>query len=495
MTVNQVLDELRHVLDSSVDPVHGPPRPAEVRHSFADISRSCSALGWEPCVNLRDGLRRTIEHFESDARRGGVLSADCRQNLNDRVRAPMTDRSRPAELTLGVVVPATDAAPFLDRCLSSIAAAADGPDEVIVVDEPELSVVEARNRGAWLSSADVLVFIDSDVLIHADSFTRIRAAFVADPKLSALIGAYDERPSARGTVSGFRNLLHHSVSVSAPGPVATFWTGLGAVLRDALSRSGDSTTRCDGRAPAAIGATSWRTYRWASGSLMPGHRIVLDPQIQGTHLKHWTLSQMVYTDFLLRACPGFGCSCGGPCPRAPEPRLASPDQRAGEPARRSGACQAATRLDGRDSDDARGAQPPVLSAAATSPRTVRGHGRRRRARNPPPHFTREPIRRRGDPPGRAPQAIVARRQRSPASKGRSRNRRRAATRSASRCAAARLMLATFGGASLTIIASLALGAGISAACGRPEPTWLAGGVGFAALIVAATGPCGCRAGR
>ena len=74
MTVNQVLDELRDVLDSSVDPVHGPPRPAEVRHSFADISRSRSALGWEPCVNLREGLRRTIEHFESDARRGGVLS-------------------------------------------------------------------------------------------------------------------------------------------------------------------------------------------------------------------------------------------------------------------------------------------------------------------------------------------------------------------------------------------------------------------------------------
>ena len=226
----------------------------------------------------------------------------------------MTDRSRPTGPTLCVVVPATDAAPFLDRCLSSIAAAADGPDEVIVVDEPELSVVDARNRGAWLSSADVLVFIDSDVLIHADSFTRIRAAFVADPKLSALIGAYDERPSAQGTVSGFRNLLHHSVSVSAPGPVATFWTGLGAVLREAFESVGGfddslrwprtSRDRRDFMADVSMG------IRLADA----GHRIVLDPQIQGTHLKHWTLSQMATPTSCCGACPGFGCSCGGAMP-------------------------------------------------------------------------------------------------------------------------------------------------------------------------------------
>jgi hypothetical protein len=34
-----------------------------------------------------------------------------------------------------------------------------------------------------------------------------------------------------------------------------------------------------------------------------GHRIVLDPAIQGTHLKRWTLKRMVYTDFVLRGVP------------------------------------------------------------------------------------------------------------------------------------------------------------------------------------------------
>jgi UDP-glucose 4-epimerase len=37
-------------------PVHAPPRPGDVRHSVADITKARS-LGWEPRVRLEDGLR------------------------------------------------------------------------------------------------------------------------------------------------------------------------------------------------------------------------------------------------------------------------------------------------------------------------------------------------------------------------------------------------------------------------------------------------------
>jgi hypothetical protein len=215
----------------------------------------------------------------------------------------MTEHVRPAELTLGVVVPATDAAPFLQRCLASIAEADDGPDEVIVIDHPEMSVVEARNAGASRASSDVLVFIDSDVLVHADAFTRIRAAFATDPRLDGVIGSYDDRPEAPGAVSGFRNLLHHHICASAAGPVATFWTGLGAVHRDVFEAAGGfddalrwpprSQDRRDFMADVAFGDKLVDAER----------RIVLDPQLQGTHLKHWTLPQMIHTDFLLRGVP------------------------------------------------------------------------------------------------------------------------------------------------------------------------------------------------
>jgi hypothetical protein len=215
----------------------------------------------------------------------------------------MSELSRLGELSLGVVVPATDAAPFLHRCLASIADAVDGPDEVIVIDRPEMSVVEARNAGAGRASSDVLVFIDSDVLVHADAFTRIRAAFVTDPRLDGLIGSYDDRPEAPGAVSGFRNLLHHHICASAAGPVMTFWTGLGAVRRDVFETAGGfddalrwppgNHDRRDFMADVAFGDKLADAER----------RIVLDPQLQGTHLKHWTLPQMIHTDFLLRGVP------------------------------------------------------------------------------------------------------------------------------------------------------------------------------------------------
>src|SRR5262249_11964196 len=37
-----------------------------------------------------------------------------------------------------------------------------------------------------------------------------------------------------------------------------------------------------------------------------GARIVLDPSVQGTHLKHWGLAEMIRTDFARRGIPWVG---------------------------------------------------------------------------------------------------------------------------------------------------------------------------------------------
>ena len=200
-------------------------------------------------------------------------------------------------VSLTVVVPATDAPPSLERCLAAIARADDGPEEVVVVDGPDrFSASEARNRGVARATGDVVVFVDSDVEVHADVFTRIRRAFADDPVLDAVYGSYDDSPDAPGAVSKFRNLLHHHVHQMGAGPADTFWTGLGAVRRavflevggfDAVRYPHPSIEDIDlGRRLDARGA-----------------RIVLDPSIQGTHLKTWTLRSMVWTDLARRAIP------------------------------------------------------------------------------------------------------------------------------------------------------------------------------------------------
>ena len=157
--------------------------------------------------------------------------------------------------------------------------------------EPTLAgPAEARNLGAQRARGDVLVFVDADVVVHADAFHRIRAALEADQGLTAIFGSYDDSPPAPGAVSGFRNLLHHYVHQSSPGPATTFWAGLGAIRRDAFLASGGFDAA---RYPRASIEDVELGIRLAEA----GARIVLDPELQGTHLKEWGLGEMLRTDF------------------------------------------------------------------------------------------------------------------------------------------------------------------------------------------------------
>jgi hypothetical protein len=152
----------------------------------------------------------------------------------------------------------------------------------------------ARNSGALQADGDVLVFVDADVAVHGDAFVRIREAFDTDPELVAMFGSYDDAPAAPGVVSVFRNLLHHHVHQQGAGPASTFWAGLGTVRRDAFEAAGGFVEHPIEDIELGM--------RLSAG----GARIVLDPQLQGQHLKGWSLWSMVRTDLLIRGIPWVG---------------------------------------------------------------------------------------------------------------------------------------------------------------------------------------------
>ncbi len=60
-TVNAVADTIGTILGKPVDKVHLPPRPGDIRDSWADLSKAQRLLGYAPAVDLEEGLRRTIE--------------------------------------------------------------------------------------------------------------------------------------------------------------------------------------------------------------------------------------------------------------------------------------------------------------------------------------------------------------------------------------------------------------------------------------------------
>jgi hypothetical protein len=223
----------------------------------------------------------------------------------------------PAEgLALSVVVPVRDGAEFLPRCLTALRASDLPPDswELIVVDDgsrdgsadiaaghadrvvrlpaPGGGAPVARNRGTEVARAPVIVFVDADVCVHGDALRRIRDLLHEEEGISAVFGAYDVTPAAPSLVSQYRNLLHSYVHRRDAGEAVTFWTGLGAIRRQVLEGCGgfDQRERLD---DVELG------YRISA----LGHRIVLNPDIQGTHLKRWTLSSVITTDIVYRGVP------------------------------------------------------------------------------------------------------------------------------------------------------------------------------------------------
>jgi len=62
--VNQIFRKLVKITDAKVREVRGPAMPGEQRRSCLDFSKIKRELGWNPMVDLDQGLKRTAEWFK-----------------------------------------------------------------------------------------------------------------------------------------------------------------------------------------------------------------------------------------------------------------------------------------------------------------------------------------------------------------------------------------------------------------------------------------------
>lgn len=219
-------------------------------------------------------------------------------------------------LTISVIVPVLNGEKVLPRCLAAIQTQTYAPLEFIVVDdgssdassslakaagarlmktEGRQGPAKARNLGAAGSGADILMFVDADVSLHQDVLDRFASRFSENLDWAAVFGSYDSQPVDPHFISQYKNLFHHFVHQQAAGPAATFWAGCGAVRRTAFEA-------CGGFAEG-YGRPSIEDIELGMRLRGAGYRILLDPQIQATHAKRWTLRNLVQTDLFDRAIP------------------------------------------------------------------------------------------------------------------------------------------------------------------------------------------------
>jgi UDP-glucose 4-epimerase len=64
-SVNEIFRLLRNATGYRGDGVHGPAKLGETRHIYLDVQKARQGLGWQPTVDLEEGLRRVVEHHKA----------------------------------------------------------------------------------------------------------------------------------------------------------------------------------------------------------------------------------------------------------------------------------------------------------------------------------------------------------------------------------------------------------------------------------------------
>ncbi|MCB9833863.1 MAG: glycosyltransferase family 2 protein [Planctomycetes bacterium] len=217
---------------------------------------------------------------------------------------------------VSVIVPAFDAGATLRSCLASIFANRDASFEVIVVDDASrddtlsialefpcrvihldanIRAANGRNLGAEFARAELLIFFDADQLMEPDTIRRFLDEFAADPAVAAVVASFRHDTPIAGFFTRFKNLRHHHVHQVARRVGATLASGFMAIRKSVFAAEG-------GFEPA-FGTSSIEDIALGITLARKGHKIVFSPDNQVTHLKSYTLGELLLSDVRDRAIP------------------------------------------------------------------------------------------------------------------------------------------------------------------------------------------------
>ena len=220
--------------------------------------------------------------------------------------------------SISVIMPIYNGADFIPQSLPPLIAMQQRQEilEVIVVDDSSTDATAemarqmgarvvpsggrlgpgaARNQAAEIAAGDILWFVDADVVVHDNAAGYLRRGF-AEHEIVAVFGSYDDQPPASNFFSQYKNLVHHYYHQQANEEAQTFWSGCGAVRRDAFLASGGFDVE-------RYKHPSIEDIELGHRLLEAGGRLRLQRNLQCTHLKVWRFGNLVHTEIFRRAIP------------------------------------------------------------------------------------------------------------------------------------------------------------------------------------------------
>ena len=160
-------------------------------------------------------------------------------------------------MKISIIIPTFNASLTLKECLASIFSSSFKNYEVIVVSdnstddsvkiasEFNTNIIElpenkgpgnARNEGAKIALGDILLFIDSDVIINKDSLSLIIDKFTSG-KVEAIQGVYSHEPTYESSATQFyQSYLYYYVWSINKKYASTLVTGCFAIKKDIFNK-------------------------------------------------------------------------------------------------------------------------------------------------------------------------------------------------------------------------------------------------------------------
>ncbi len=222
----------------------------------------------------------------------------------------------PNQPFVSVIIPVHNGDKHIERCLDALIASSYPSFEIIMVDDcstddtvkiaqqkgakvlqlPKRSGQSAaRNYGVKQALADVLLFIDSDVMVHKNTIEMVIEDFHSHPDIVAVFGSYDDKPAEKNFISQYKNMFHHFNHQHSSNEAFTFWSGCGAIHKKVFKEMGGFDQSAFFVEDIELG------YRIRK----KGYRILLDKDLQVKHLKHWGFLSLLHSDIFQRAIPWY----------------------------------------------------------------------------------------------------------------------------------------------------------------------------------------------
>ncbi len=216
----------------------------------------------------------------------------------------------PPPSTVSVIIPARDSESVLDECLRALKASSYPVHEIIVVNDGSMDrtssiakqhsvrIVDlscpyganySRNRGAAEASGDILLFLDSDVVVQANTIQHIMSYF-SENSVDAIVGLYSLKHRHHNLASQYKNLwIRFSYLKSGPH-IDWIFGAVSAIRKSAVWK----VKGFDRRLLMEHGGDDLELGKRMTAS---EHNILLKPEIEVEHLKRHTLVSMLKNDF------------------------------------------------------------------------------------------------------------------------------------------------------------------------------------------------------